>query len=389
MRIKDTEVIELSKIVDFFKPHEIQKHVLRLREGNVTLALDEMVERLKQIKSLGRDSSSLNSFIVRYGEIHGRRKWEIKTNKCKFDKAKFLNKVGEEKGLAMLRNRGASEEIYTERYGPILGKQKWEEYKSKRNDTYQNRKKEGRDYNSFSIEKYIKKYGEEIGKTKYNEMVENRIFKTSKQYLIEEHGPEVAGLIAKDRWNNTSLSSFIKRYGETDGKIKYETYTQLLRNNMSFDFLIQKYGEEEGTKKYLNNCWKQNNGSRIATELFENIIKETNINANYGNIETIIFLNTTERALLNQKVIFPDFCFGNKIIEFYGDMWHANPNKFKDTDYPNPFNKDLTSVDIREKDKRREELLCSKGYDILIIWENDYKTNKRDIISKCINFLKD
>jgi len=35
------------------------------------------------------------------------------------------------------------------------------------------------------------------------------------------------------------------------------------------------------------------------------------------------------------------------------------------------------------------KLAKDNNYDILIIWENDYNTNREETLNKCINFLTD
>ncbi len=59
----------------------------------------------------------------------------------------------------------------------------------------------------------------------------------------------------------------------------------------------------------------------------------------------------------------------NKIIEVYGDYFHANPEVYGDTPELLPY------VDWHEeqikRDKKRTNILLKKGYDMLILWEKD------------------
>ena len=77
-----------------------------------------------------------------------------------------------------------------------------------------------------------------------------------------------------------------------------------------------------------------------------------------------------------------------KIIEYNGDDYHANPNKYKSYDFPNPFRKDLSAKEIWVKDNKKIQLANSNGFDVLVIWDSEYKKNKEEIINKCKNFLK-
>ena len=51
--------------------------------------------------------------------------------------------------------------------------------------------------------------------------------------------------------------------------------------------------------------------------------------------------------------------------------------------------KKLTCEEIWEYDKIKHECIISKGLDILVIWEKDYKLDKNSIIEKCEKFIYD
>ena len=51
-----------------------------------------------------------------------------------------------------------------------------------------------------------------------------------------------------------------------------------------------------------------------------------------------------------------------KIIEYNGDDYHGNPNKYNFDDYPNPFRKDLTAKDIWNKDKQKKRVSRKKWF---------------------------
>jgi G:T-mismatch repair DNA endonuclease (very short patch repair protein) len=72
----------------------------------------------------------------------------------------------------------------------------------------------------------------------------------------------------------------------------------------------------------------------------------------------------------------------NLIIEYFGDYWHCNPNKYS-SDYLN-VKKGLTAKEIWEYDKSKLELIKNYGYNIEVIWESDLKLNNDELI-KLIN----
>jgi hypothetical protein len=80
-----------------------------------------------------------------------------------------------------------------------------------------------------------------------------------------------------------------------------------------------------------------------------------------------------------------DIRINNKIIEYNGDYWHCNPSKW----LPEQYNKS-TKCTAKEKwksDKRKLDYAISKGYDVLVIWESEWKNDKENIIEKCKRFI--
>jgi G:T-mismatch repair DNA endonuclease (very short patch repair protein) len=72
----------------------------------------------------------------------------------------------------------------------------------------------------------------------------------------------------------------------------------------------------------------------------------------------------------------------NLLIEYNGDYWHCNPNKY-DFDYLN-VKKNKTAKEIWDYDKNKLYLAKKNGYNCIVIWESDYKKNK-NIITEIIN----
>jgi G:T-mismatch repair DNA endonuclease (very short patch repair protein) len=72
----------------------------------------------------------------------------------------------------------------------------------------------------------------------------------------------------------------------------------------------------------------------------------------------------------------------NLLVEYNGDYWHCNPNKYT-YDYINK-KKNMTAKDIWEQDKNKLYLAEKNGYACEIIWESDYKKNK-NVILEIIN----
>lgn len=70
-------------------------------------------------------------------------------------------------------------------------------------------------------------------------------------------------------------------------------------------------------------------------------------------------------------------------------MYHANPKKYKETDTPHPYRKNKTSQEIWESDKIKIKTAEDNGFEILTIWDSEYRWgNKEKVIKKCLKFLK-
>jgi len=200
-----------------------------------------------------------------------------------------------------------------------------------------------------------------------------------------------------DREFDTRLEYYIKRgFTEEEGlKLLKERQT-----TFSLDICIEKYGEMKGQKrwkekqdKWLNTI--TNNGnifkgghSKISQDLFNNLKnKLKNNNLKYATY------NNELRLEYKDKYYFYDFTDLNnkKIIEFHGDIFHGNPSKYKANDTPNFKNKNILASDMWEKDKIKLECAHSHGYELLVIWESEYrfkgKNNKELVIKKCLDFI--
>jgi G:T-mismatch repair DNA endonuclease (very short patch repair protein) len=68
------------------------------------------------------------------------------------------------------------------------------------------------------------------------------------------------------------------------------------------------------------------------------------------------------------------FFYLNLIIEYNEDYWHCNPKKY-DKNYFNQ-KKSKYAWQLWEYDQSKLDLIKSKGYNIEVIWEFDFKSNK-------------
>lgn len=76
----------------------------------------------------------------------------------------------------------------------------------------------------------------------------------------------------------------------------------------------------------------------------------------------------------------------NLLIEYNGDYWHCNPEKYS-ADYIHTTTK-KSAQEIWNKDEKKKQLALDSGYNFITIWEKDYLKNKKEIIEKIINYGK-
>ena len=223
----------------------------------------------------------------------------------------------------------------------------------------------------------------------------------------EEKEKQIRKYIQSDRddRNTNQVKYWIKKgYSEKEAKEKVSER----QSTFTLEKCIAKYGEEEGTRRYVERQknWSakveeqyrqglfskiphsQNSNiySKFEKDIVDSIIESLDI-----DIDDIYCYKTSQFRLentnesCNNKIFSYDFKFGNKIIEFNGDYWHMNPDMY-DSDFINSY----TNLSAEEKwnfDEIKLECAIQNGYDVLTIWEQEYKENKEVTIQKCIEFL--
>jgi len=324
--------------------HPVMKKQIQ-RNLDYQITFKDFDIRIKSIIRLGRDSCSRESYILRYGETYGPRLLENR-----------LNSISE-------KSKGPcpSKAITRER----LGDERWKEYCEKRSRTYEKNKTLGQ----YSHMNQPENFDPGVWKKKY------------------QKAAEANSKITGKRRDNRSLGSMIKRHGAEKGRREYKRLNKLSSLSQSLEGLIEKYGKVEGTKKRLEWTKKScsNSGfSKIANSLFDNIKSELGIDCSYGTGEKALFLDPSESIVLGQLLIYPDFTFNNKIIEFYGDYWHANPRRYQKSE---TFLNGKTAQEIWDRDKIRESIIQNRGHELLIIWESEYKKEPERVLKKCLKLI--
>lgn len=255
-----------------------------------------------------------------------------------------------------------------------------EKFKGEKNPNHKNRttKEQRKDRSPFSENFYKKKF-KNINDDELN-LLRNNFIESS----------------LKDREFTTRIDYYLKRgYDlETSEKMLKER-----QQTFTLDKCIKKYGYKEGLNVFNNRQFKwvtslSKNGnlkcgySQISQEFFNKIL---NFYKN-DELDNIYFATKNYEMTMtddNNKIYLYDFTDlkNNKIIEYNGDKYHANPKLYESTDHPHPFKKWITAQDIWDNDKNKLELAKEKGFDILIIWDSEYKKDKEKTLKRCLEFL--
>jgi len=249
-------------------------------------------------------------------------------------------------------------------------------------------------YNSM-----INKWGKELGEQKWKEYCDKHSKIASKKYFIDKYGKENGLKIYHDSRAITK-NGMIKKYGKKIGLEKWKKYCERQKYTCSLEYFISKYGEIIGKEKYKNFSIKralsgQNKKitvSKISQDLFNKLYKYIAKNEIYYsdlNHEFIIYNDETNK---NYLLDFYDKT-KNLVIEFQGDYWHANPQKydkddvleFKTSIFENR-KKKIKALELWEYDKCKRNFICKALNNpiYLEIWENDYRKNPNKILQEIL-----
>ena len=327
-------------------------------------------------------------------------------NKYKRNSLEYYKCIyGEIEGIARYkrRNENASKTLSILKPGSKENLKKvWgDEYEVKMNERGLKDSKSKKERKNGTVEYYINKYGITEGEKQYGEYIEKLKARFTEKRFCEIYGDD-EGEKRYKQFLSKSLNTkenFIKRHGEFEGEKRWDEYINTLKTSQYFTIgwwekkyskkealkkykehqtknigsFIKKYGDVEGRKRY--NKWVE-----VCTSYLNNpyISKESEIFYNELNFPDL----KIEKRIGKYTV---DFIYKNRIIEYYGTHWHADPLFYESYELIQPLN--LSTTEIHMRDDRRLKYLKDKGYEILIVWAYDFSTKKSDIINDCKNFL--
>jgi hypothetical protein len=101
---------------------------------------------------------------------------------------------------------------------------------------------------------YIKKYGEVEGKIRYKKMKENKSYKNSVKFYIDNYGSKLGHKLFNERHmkGSMTLQNQINLYGINDGTIKYNKWLEKQKYKNTISYYINLYGYDDGLNKWFN-----------------------------------------------------------------------------------------------------------------------------------------
>jgi very-short-patch-repair endonuclease len=210
-------------------------------------------------------------------------------------------------------------------------------------------------------------------------------YTTNAEYYMKKYGVDIitARDMQRDRQTTNSIENIAKREGISLDEAK------LIRNDITEKWMISMSSKSDSEIDEINRK-KLHIGCRSkgSTKFFDWLVTELNISresVKYGDDE-LFFPYTNVDG--NRKHYFFDFTMGNNIIEYYGDLFHANPKIYTENDIPVKWRSEQKiAKDIWEYDKLKESTIREHGYNLLVIWESEVKENKYRVLERCREFL--
>lgn len=271
----------------------------------------------------------------------------------------------------------ASKDHWINKYGPIDGLKRWNAYRERQRYT-----------NTFEYKQQEKGWSKQEF-DEYNKSravtLENMIYR----YGVIEGKARWKSYVDAQRTNGSSEQWFINKLGEAAGKARWKAVCNTKAHTI--DSYTHKYGEDLGTQKYLEYMKNKRNQEKFvfsqkSQEFFNKLITEFPedrsecMHFQSKDFEYIIHTSTGAK--------FVDFFDTTawKCIEFFGDYWHGNPNKYTKDDQI----RGVLVEDIWNKDSDRiSSIMQSAGCDVLVIWESEVDEDVSKAIEKCKRFLND
>lgn len=227
-------------------------------------------------------------------------------------------------------------------------------------------------------ENLVELYGD-VGVDKFDHYREKQADSNSFEYKAEKYGMTREEFDEYNASRATTRDNLIARHGEEKGTQMWESYVERQRYTTSLDYFIAQYGEEDGTEKYKAFCIERNFKNRKES------IAEREIYTALVEAFPYIEAQVGFTGMGHYKPYDIGCHKKKKIIEYFGDYWHANPHIYDKVKLIKQ--KGKTAEEVWEHDSKKLKFAESMGYSVMVIWEKDWKENRDAELAKAIAFL--
>ena len=261
-----------------------------------------------------------------------------------------------------------------------------------------------------SLENFIAKYGEELGKIKWNNYKRKQSITNTLEYKKAVHGMTEDDFKSYNKNRAVTLKNMISKYGEDEGCIRYKEYCDKQKKTKSWAYMVEhygerkakeinkskslslaslqlKYGNETGLKKFEEIISrKKTHCSKISQKFFDSLdlILSKKFTTYYSKKNCEYGVNLGDSYVkLDYYILELNLC-----IEFNGTYYHADPRVYNPSTVPIR-GSNLTSLEIWNRDSNRYKKLKElRDIDTVVMWEIDYDMKTFDPSEYINNVLK-
>jgi hypothetical protein len=205
---------------------------------------------------------------------------------------------------------------------------------------------------------------------------------TGKSHLKSKNGCVLCGIKVIKEKRTSCTEEFIKKAINIFGNVYDYNAVEYINSTSKIKIICKDHGEfiikaacHLHNKRGCPKCVFKKQYSKSSINWLNFISKLYNIEIQHGeNIGEFRIPNTTKRA--------DGYCKeNNTIYEFHGDYWHGNPKKFIHSEI-NKISK-CTFGELYQRTLDREQQIRDLGYNLITIWENDWKK-----LNRCVKILQ-
>ena len=243
-------------------------------------------------------------------------------------------------------------------------------------------------------------YGEVEGGIRWNHYKTVQAFSNTLEYKQQKYNWSKEDFDEYNKSRSSTKTNFVNRHGEIEGGRMWDEYCERQAYTNSLEYFVETYGDS-GKQKWLDlniEKAKPHNVNWISKSKGISIEEATEVlssrrTSSFVSAAEINFVNALEEALgyeikythktkqfclwdkAERKSYFYDICCSDrkKIIEYHGDYWHANPNKYDSNFIVKQAG--LTASEIWKHDENKSRVARNRGFEIYVIWENEYIAN--------------